>query len=244
MIKKLIFGDYSEIGLTNKKNRENWLYKTLKSIPKGESILDAGAGQLKNKPNCAHLNYISQDFGEYDGLGDGKGIQTESWDNSRLDIKSDIANIPVEANSLDNVLCSEVFEHIPHPIEAIKEFKRILKPGGKLILTAPFCSLTHFAPYHFYSGFNKYFFEKYLDEIGFKIIELSPNGNYFEYVGQEIRYSFDPLNNYISKSPSFIERFALRVVLSYLKKNSLNSPESSELLNFGFHLIAEKNDHN
>jgi ubiquinone/menaquinone biosynthesis C-methylase UbiE len=240
MFKNLIFGDYSKVGLNNKSNREAWIKNVLKSIPEGESILDAGAGQLKNKQHCSHLNYVSQDFGQYDGEGDGKGIQTKTWDNSKLDIVSDIANIPVEENTFDNVLCSEVFEHIPHPIKAIKEFNRILKPNGKLIITAPFCSMTHFAPYHFYSGFNSYFYNKYLPENGFEIQELSPNANYFDYVGQELRFSFDPNNKYRKITPNLIQKLSLRFVLAFLQKNAEKSPESSELLNFGFHVICKK----
>jgi 2-polyprenyl-3-methyl-5-hydroxy-6-metoxy-1,4-benzoquinol methylase len=46
-------------------------------------------------------------------------------------------------------MCVEVFEHLPEPIKAVEEFARLFKPGGYLILTAPFCSLTHFAPLSF-----------------------------------------------------------------------------------------------
>ena len=64
--------------------------------------------------------------------------------------------------SFDVVLCSEVLEHVPDPIQVIKELCRLIKPRGTLILTAPFCSLTHFAPYHFSTGFNRYFYEEHL----------------------------------------------------------------------------------
>lgn len=66
-----------------------------------------------------------------------------------MNILSDITTILELDASFDAVKCIEVFEHIPEPVKAVKEFSRILKPGGILILTAPFCSLTHFAPYYF-----------------------------------------------------------------------------------------------
>ena len=238
MLKRILFGDYSEVGLSNRPSREMWLKKTLAEIKKGESILDAGAGQLKYKNYCKHLEYTSQDFAQYDGKGDGNGIQMETWDNSKLDIISDIASIPIEDNSYDNILCTEVIEHIPHPIDALKEFSRILKPGGKLILTAPFCSLTHFAPYHFYSGFNSYFFEKYLDDFYFEIKQMTPNGNYFEYLAQEVRYSFDLANKDSGLKSSLIQKIAQRIILSFLKKASLKNQSSEQLLNYGFHILA------
>lgn len=236
----LLLGDYSGVGLNNKSERDKWIAAALERVPAGESILDAGAGESQYKRYCAHLNYISQDFAQYDGKGDGTGIQTKSWDNSKLDIVSDIASMPVESGSIDNVLCTEVFEHIPHPVEALKEFARIIKPGGRLILTAPFCSLTHFAPYHFYTGFNVYFYRKWMQDFGFEIGELVQNGNYFEYVAQEVRYSADVAMKYSGLGMTFLEKIAQRILLSFLKKASGKDAGSRELLNFGIHIIARK----
>src|SRR5581483_4512282 len=126
---------------------------------------------------CSHLDYVSQDFGQYDGQGNQIGLQTESWDNSKLDITSDIAAVPAEDESFDAVMCIEVFEHIPHPTEAVREFARLLRPGGTLIITTPVSSLTHFAPYYFYNGYSRFYFEKVLPEHGFRIREISFNGN-------------------------------------------------------------------
>lgn len=147
---------------TNEDARNAWIGKQLKGIRGGNRILDAGAGQLKWKKACSHLNYVSQDFCEYEGKGDGKGMQRGKWDTGGIDLVSDITDIPVEDHSFDAILCSEVFEHIPNPELAIKEFSRIIKENGTLLITTPYASLTHFAPYHFYSGFNVYWFESIL----------------------------------------------------------------------------------
>ena len=176
-----------KIGTSNASIRTTWIENTLKKIPPGNRILDAGAGEQQYKKFCSHLRYISQDFAEYDGRGDKKGLQTGSRNNTGLDIVSDITSIPVSDCSFDAVLCTEVFEHLPEPLLALKEFSRIIKKGGYLIITAPFCSLTHYSPYHYYTGFNRYFYETHLAKFGFKIIEIKTNGNFFEYLAQEIR---------------------------------------------------------
>jgi len=186
----------NKIGTTNQKTRENWLEKALKNISPGLKILDAGAGELQYKKFCEHLDYFSQDFGQYDGKGNTEGLQTKKWDNSKLDIISDITKIPVKDASFDAIMCVEVLEHIIEPIKTIEEFARLLKSDGKLIITAPFCSLTHFAPYHFYTGFNKYFYKEILEMNGFKILEITPNGNYYEYMAQEIRRLPSMIKNY------------------------------------------------
>jgi ubiquinone/menaquinone biosynthesis C-methylase UbiE len=170
----------------NEDARQQWLRRTLANLPAGLRILDAGAGELRNKRLCTHLDYVSQDFGQYEGQGNRAGLQTGAWDTSRIDIVSDIIDIPQPDGSFDAILCSEVLEHLPSPERAIGEFRRLLKPGGTLILTAPFASLVHFAPYHFASGFSRYWYEHHLPAHGFEIAELTPNGDWFALLRQEL----------------------------------------------------------
>lgn len=176
---------------------------------------------------------MSQDFNEYKGDGNGAGIQTGEWDTSSIDIVSDIIAIPEKDESFDAIFCTEVFEHIPDPLLAIKEFKRLLKRGGKLIITAPFNSLTHFAPYHYSSGFNKYFYEWHLTQNGFEINEMSLNGDYSEYVAQEVRR----LQTVYGKSPLYV-KICCALILRFI--NIKKSVDTSDLGCFGFHVTATK----
>lgn len=228
------------VGTKNKLTRDKWLEKTLKALPSGLRILDAGAGELANKTWCSHLKYVAQDFGCYDGKGNNSGLQMGKWDNSRVDIVSDITKIPSPDGSFDVVLCTEVFEHLPEPILAIREFRRLLKEGGLLILTAPFCSLTHFAPYHYYSGFNRYFYEKCFDENGFHILEITANGNYFEYMAQEIRRVPNIAEQYCNMKTVRWFRLATEIMLKWLGRFSSVDQGSSDLLCFGYHIKAIK----
>lgn len=170
----------------NEEARNRWLAQTLAAIPSGLRILDAGAGELRNKSLCTHLNYVSQDACQYEGTGDAKGLQTGTWNTSKIDLVCDIVNVPEPDASFDAILCSEVFEHLPDALNALDEFARLLKPGGKLILTAPFASLVHFAPYHYATGFSRYWYEYHLPTKDFEIKVLSPNGDWFSYAKQEI----------------------------------------------------------
>lgn len=173
---------------TNEKPRQAWLKQTLGALPKGARILDAGAGELKNRQYCSHLNYVSQDFCQYQGAEGGlnEGLQTERWDTSRIDLVSDITTIPAPDASFDAILCSEVLEHVPEPTHALDEFTRLLKPGGVLILTAPFASNVHMAPYHYCSGFSKYWYQYHLQQRGFVIRSLVANGDWYALLRQEI----------------------------------------------------------
>ncbi len=46
----------------------------------------------------------------------------------------DCENLPFEDNSFDVVTCSMSFHHYPHPVEFFKSCKRVLRPGGRLII--------------------------------------------------------------------------------------------------------------
>lgn len=229
-----------DVGRSNERSREKWLRGTLARLPAGGRILDAGAGTQRYRAFCGHLKYVSQDFGEYTGEGDGTGLQKGNFDYGKLDIVSDISAIPEPQHSFDAIMCIEVLEHLPSPIDAIKEFSRLLRPGGQLIITAPFCSLTHFAPYHFVTGFNRYWYEHHLVSHGLKLQEISPNGNFFEYLAQELYRTPSTSREYAGIKPGVIESFALLIVQRMLKRFSKKDAKSSELLCFGYHVRAEK----
>lgn len=227
-------------GMRNLLARESWLEQTLAKIPEGSSILDAGAGELQYKRFCSHLNYTSQDFGRYDGDGDGKGLQTGKWDQSRLDIETDITQIPEPDSSFDAVMCIEVLEHLPDPVDALRELCRLLKPGGVLILSAPFCSLTHMAPYFYQTGYSRYFYEYWLKELGVSIVEMQWNGNFFEYLAQELRRLPAVATQYSKEALSETEEKAQNILLGALNRFSNEDQGSEQFLSYGLHVLARK----
>ncbi|HEY6019084.1 MAG TPA: methyltransferase domain-containing protein, partial [Candidatus Paceibacterota bacterium] len=144
-------------------------------------------------------------------------------------------------HTFDAIMCVEVFEHIPEPAKAVKEFARLLKPGGTLILTVPFCSLTHFAPYYFANGYSKYWYEKILSEYGFAIDELVFNGNYFEYLAQEMRRLPGVEREYGGRERESLFTKAIRFfMLSALNSMSKRTSRSEELLCLGIQVRAHK----
>jgi SAM-dependent methyltransferase len=169
------------IGRSNLSNRNAWIAEQLALL--SGRILDAGAGECQWKPYCSHMEYVSQDLAQYKGGGDGKGLQCKTWDVSNIDIVSDIIDIPEPDGSFDVILCSEVLDHVPSPIAAVLELKRLLKPGGTMLLTESFCGLTNQSPYFFYTGLSKNWYEHWLSDFD---VEITYNGNYYEWIAQEL----------------------------------------------------------
>lgn len=223
----------------NETARQIWLEKTIAELPTGLRILDAGAGELKNKKYCSHLSYVSQDFCQYHGVGNGlhEGLQTQVWDTSDIDIVSDITAIPSPDASFDVILCSEVLEHLPEPTHALDEFTRLLKPGGVVILTAPYSSNVHMAPYHYCSGFSKYWYQHHLTQRGYVIRQLTANGDWYTLLRQEI----SRLGGLERRSGNWVWPFAYAYVLLgmlYFKLRT-NKP-AADLACFGWQCVAVK----
>jgi ubiquinone/menaquinone biosynthesis C-methylase UbiE len=186
------------------------------------------------------LNYVSQDFAQYDGTGDGAGLQTKTWDQTWLGIVSDITSIPKPDGSFDAVMCIEVLEHIPYPVDALRELTRLLRSGGYLVMTAPFNSLTHYSPYFYQTGYSRYFYRYWLEKFGFEILDMQENGNYFEYIAQELNRLPSVANRYASENLTWLEKKALNVVSNALGRFSAKDKGSSEFLCFGLHVLAQK----
>jgi SAM-dependent methyltransferase len=211
--------------------RECFVEEKLSKLPSNTLLLDAGCGSQSFKKFCGHLNYRAQDFGKYKGdLKETFNVKPE-YTYGDLDYVGDIWNIDERDSTFDNILCTEVFEHIPYPIETVKEFRRLLKKNGKLILTAPCNSLRHMDPYYFYSGFSDRWYEKILNESGFEIISISPVGDHYRWVSTEL------LRTMLSHSLFAKILLLPAFIFYYSRKKNENSINS---LCYGYHIEAKK----
>jgi len=189
----------------NANERNKWIAEKAAEVPSSSRLLDVGAGECVYRKFFSHCEYKTQDFCQYPGTKEG--LLQENWGYGPIDYVSDITSIPVPDQSFDVVLCTEVLEHVPTPIEALKEIGRILKVGGILYLSAPLGSGLHQQPFHFYGGYTPHFYNKFLVEYGFKIIEIRPIGGLFKHVGQELHRVGRVLTDKKSSHFTFLHRF-------------------------------------
>jgi len=216
----------------NQLARDKFVAGELEKIPEGKILLDAGCGSQRYKKYCAHLVYKTQDFGQFkvDETPSLTAVKNE-YRYGEIDYKGNIWDVDEKSEAFDVILCTEVFEHIAYPIETIKEFSRLLKPGGKLILTAPSNCLRHMDPYYFNSGFSNRWYEKFLSEEGLKINKIEAEGDYYSWMRAEVGRSLT-LGNWgesIFLFPAFVY-FSL--------KNK--TPESTASLCEGYYIVAIK----
>lgn len=223
-------------GLDNQHERDAFVEAALAALPPGSTLLDAGCGSQRYRKHCNHLQYRAQDFGQYKTdakrmLGTAGVGGVEGYTYGPLDYVGDIWNIDASDRSFDAVLCTEVFEHIPHPNETLKEFSRLFKPGGLLILTAPSNCLRHMDPYFFYSGFSDRWYEKFLPENGFDTVSISPVGDYYSWLSVEMARA--------ALANSFFAKLALASAFLWLRRQP-RTPTSVDTLCMGYHVLARR----
>ena len=103
---------------------------TAKYAPPAGTILDAGCG---TGLNLRHLPSGSTGI-------DINPRNIELLRNrlpTHIVVEGDIEAMPFTDGSFGTVLCTEVLEHVPDPAAAIREFRRVLRPGGVLIGSVP-----------------------------------------------------------------------------------------------------------
>lgn len=216
----------------NQKVRDEFVERELEKIPDGKILLDAGCGSQRYRKYCTHLVYKAQDFGQFtvDETPSLTAFKNE-YQYGEIDYMGNIWNIDERDEAFDVILCTEVFEHIAYPVETIKEFSRVLKKGGKLILTAPLSCMRHMDPYYFYSGFSDRWYEEVLPKNGLTINKICAEGDYYSWMRAEVGRNLS-LGN-------FWEAMVLFPSFVYFSLKNKTS-ESAASLCEGYYVVAIK----
>jgi SAM-dependent methyltransferase len=219
--------------------RDRFVFDYIKNLPAGTKVLDVGAGPCPYKKYLEHCDYTSHDFCQLDDDAQRNG---EGY--GKIDIVSDIVDMPLPSGSFDFILCTEVLEHVPDAIGAIREMSRLLKPGGRILITTPLCSFLHQEPFHFYGGFTPFFYEKHLADNGLTDINCEFNQRYFSFITFDLvrfykMYLKLPVLYILLLFPFVLLSLPLTVMLLLLR-TYLDKVEKSDRYTFALKVLATK----
>jgi SAM-dependent methyltransferase len=145
-------------------------------VTAGKRVLDAGAGEGPYRALFAHARYVALD----DRRGEAR------WNYGGLDVVGDLARMPFRDAAFDAVLCTETLEHLTDPQTFLGEAARVLRPGGRLFLTAPLQFRVHLEP-NDYFRYTRHGLALLLGRAGFVDASVEPEGGYFRFLGDKIQ---------------------------------------------------------
>ena len=142
--------------------RSNWrfLNQEVKELSSEAKILDVGAGHGDFADIFEGRQYYSLDIVPY----------------AEVDLVVDLGQtIPFKKDTFDAVVLMNVLEHVYENRKLLQNIAKIVKPGGKVILTVPFLLKVHQAPFDF-SRVTPYYLKNMAAEAGFTVVKM--NGYY------------------------------------------------------------------
>jgi SAM-dependent methyltransferase len=149
--------DYFELATTNLS-----LYRALRAAAEGHArgrLLDAGAGRM------AYRRMLEEFCASYESL-DIAGP---------ADHVADLQRTGLPDAQYDSVFCAQVLHALPEPEQALREIARMLKPGGKAILSVPHLVWLHNEP-HDYWRFTGHGMRHLVEKAGLRLVSVEPVG--------------------------------------------------------------------
>jgi ubiquinone/menaquinone biosynthesis C-methylase UbiE len=115
--------------------RQAFRYHQLLRWYKQGLVADVGCGDGRL---CWEYHICSPEL--YTGIDPGSGLISglrERTGGRANAIVSTAEALKLQDNSIDFLACSEAFEHLPEPRLALREFARVVKPGGRIVIQSP-----------------------------------------------------------------------------------------------------------
>ncbi len=148
-------------------------------------LIDVGCG-TKQYEGCLGEG-ITEHLG-LDRMESPHGLQ-------KVDLIGTAYDIPVEDNSFDSILCTEVLEHLEEPSRALTECRRALKPGGYALFTSPFIWHLHEEPRDFFR-YSKHGLQYLFTTNDFQVVEITPLNGFWATFGQLFVYNLHSYNRW------------------------------------------------
>lgn len=189
-------------------------------------VLDAGAGR------GAWRRTVLKTARAYESIDISKRSEQETtW-------IGDIQDMPqVPSDRYDTIICQQVLEHVARPGQVLMEFSRVLKPGGRLILSVPHLNRRHELPHDYYR-YTQEGLSFLVGEAGFEVGQIATYGGVLSFLHHQTSFFFPGifLGIPLIASPAL----CLNAPLSWITSKLDRWIDRGELLPLGILLVAKK----
>lgn len=131
------------------------------------TVLDVG---------CGHQPYRSL-LTAAPGVDRYVGLDLPPTRYQRPDVVWEGTAMPLRTSSVDSAVATELLEHVPDPLPLLREVRRVLRPGGRLLLTVPFLWPLHDVPDD-ELRYTPFRLERILGDAGFTDVSLRAMGGW------------------------------------------------------------------
>ena len=212
----------------------------LQKLNKDSCVLDVGCGSGK------FLNEIKSNFGcKVHGLDISEHAAKTTKDNYGIDVfVGTVIAAPFPPNNFDVVTAWQYLEHIHNPLESLRMFHRLLKPGGLCVISTP-----NFDSFNAKIFKDKWFglecprhlciytpqtINKLLQQAGFSLMAISHDKSSKNLINSLQYYFYD--NNYSPQHRDKVKKtFMIKAVTSPLSRISALFKKSDNMI-----VIAKK----
>jgi SAM-dependent methyltransferase len=154
-------------------------------------------------------------------------------DNPFVDFFHDLNTpLPLEDSTFDSILMTDALAHIKRPHLLFRELARVLRPGGKILITSTFINWYGEPPYE-YMRCSAYALEDMSREAGLDVVHLVPYGGHADVL-------LDTLNKGMAGRMSNRIFRVLRWILVKTPWYRKNRKKTSDRYPIGFCLVAQK----
>ena len=165
-------GGQHQLGWNNDSEGE-----TCRQFVLGDSVVELGCGMKKTVPYAIGVDRVPK----------GEQVPGTIQDFvSKADIVANVEEVlPIESGRFDTGIARHILEHVVDPVAAIREWGRIIKHGGRLIIAVPNHNLRNSIPLNIehVHAWTPQSLKNFMESQGWKTVDLLDPQNNISFIG-------------------------------------------------------------